>query len=252
MWVFSTAASEPTAPSGDFPSDGADRGTDTAQQKITSSREEKLFLLFCVQVFFYFWCKNKTVVIWQIENMLGNNDGREITGWWTEFYTNKPKNHRHKISCFIWLFPSTTWQPMGINLWSYWGSWPPGWEPITKLGNFIKCAEVCGCDVTGSIIWIPLMFSRCCSGRREINTRRKNTFTSKSVSTREGSTCRLTSLARLALQPLHFLAGVLCFTLLSRLWKHFRTPPDKPPRSAGVGGADRWGRKRMARKKRGI
>lgn len=68
---------------------------------------------------------------------------------------------------------------MGINLWSYWGSWPPGWEPITKLGNFIKCAEVCGCDVTGSIIWIPLMFSRCCSGRREINTRRKNTFTSK-------------------------------------------------------------------------
>lgn len=68
---------------------------------------------------------------------------------------------------------------MGINLWSYWGSWPPGWEPITKLGNFIKCVEVCGCDVTGSIIWIPLMFSRCCSGRREINTRRKNTFTSK-------------------------------------------------------------------------
>lgn len=112
-------------------------------------------------------------------NMLGNNDGREITGWWTEFYTNKPKNHRHKISCFIWLFPSTTWQPMGINLWSCWGSWPPGWEPITKLGNFIKCVEVCGCDVTGSIIWIPLMFSRCCSGRREINTRRKNTFTSK-------------------------------------------------------------------------
>lgn len=68
---------------------------------------------------------------------------------------------------------------MGINLWSYWGSWPPGREPITKLGNFIKCVEVCGCDVTGSIIWIPLMFSRCCSGRREINTRRKNTFTSK-------------------------------------------------------------------------
>lgn len=55
------------------------------------------------------------------------------------------------------------------------------------------------------------MFSRCCSGRREINTRRKNTFTSKSVSTREGSTCRLTSLARLALQPLHFLAGVFLF-----------------------------------------
>lgn len=64
-------------------------------------------------------------------NMLGNKDGRGKTGWWTEFYTNKPKNHRHKISCFIWLFPSTTWQPMGINLWSYWGSWPPGWEPIT-------------------------------------------------------------------------------------------------------------------------
>lgn len=55
------------------------------------------------------------------------------------------------------------------------------------------------------------MFSRCCSGRREINTRRKNTFTSKTVSTREGSTCRLTSLARLALQPLHFLAGVFLF-----------------------------------------
>lgn len=106
------------------------------------------------------------------------------------------------------------------------------------------------CDITSSIIWIPLMFSRCCSGRREINTRRKNTFTSKTVSTREGSTCRLTSLARLALQPLHFLAGVLCFTLLSRLWKHFRTPPDKPPRSAGVGGADRWGRKRTARTKK--
>lgn len=67
------------------------------------------------------------------------------------------------------------------------------------------------CDITSSIIWIPLMFSRCCSGRREINTRRKNTFTSKTVSTREGSTCRLTSLARLALQPLHFLAGVFLF-----------------------------------------
>ena len=102
-----------------------------------------------------------------------------------------------------------------------------------------------------SIIWIPLMFSRCCSGRREINhIRRKNTFTSKTVSTREGLTCRLYSLARLALQPLHFLAGFWCFTLLSRLWKHFKTPPDKPPRSGRVGGANRWGRKRMARKKK--
>ena len=102
-----------------------------------------------------------------------------------------------------------------------------------------------------SIIWIPLMFSRCCSGRREINhIRHKNTFTSQTVSTREGLTCRLYSLARLALQPLHFLAGFWCFTLLSRLWKHFKTPPDKPPRSGRVGGANRWGRKRMARKKK--
>lgn len=38
-------------------------------------------------------------------NMLGNNDGREITGWWTEFYTNKPKITDTKYLVLFDCFP---------------------------------------------------------------------------------------------------------------------------------------------------
>lgn len=111
MWVFSTAASEPTAPSGDFPSDGADRGTDTAQQKITSSREEKLFLLFCVQVFFYFWCNNKTVVIWQIETCWETRTDGEKQGDEQNFTKNKPKITDTKYLVLFDCFPPQPGNP---------------------------------------------------------------------------------------------------------------------------------------------